>query len=301
MNTTRISQGSRRSGTRCLSQALPFALALAASGCFFPNTQRWPPPMGGDFEKLPAGDAAVRSPGSEEVTVLRHADPVRVRPPGALSGQPLAFYDKRIRLNAGSSVIVSPGGRAEVLWTSGASIVLFGQAVAWVGSPGRGEPMLDFHELDRARLDLREGDRVRLMGGAELTGTSGPYVIERQKDRKLDVINQSKGEMQVAFREELFTLAPGQKVVLPLLSVGGAPIPLDPAATTAAGPGFSVRMTGAVAPRASDTEMEFSASGQGTLEGLGQRIQLQPGDSGRLSGFKQASAAGASGAQGSKP
>jgi len=281
--------------------ALPFALALTASGCIFPNTQRWPPPMGGNFVKLPPGDAAVRNEGPEAVTVLRHADPVRVRPPGALAGQPLAFYDKRMRLNAGSSVIVSPGGRAEVLWPSGASIVLFGQGVAWVGSPGRGEPMLDFHELDRARLDLREGDRVRLMGGAELTGTSGPYVIERQKDRKLDVINQSKGEMQVAFREELFTLAPGQKVVLPLLSVGGAPIPPDPAATSAAGPGFSVRMTGAVEPRASDTAMEFSANGEGMLEGLGQRIQLGPGDSGRLSSFQRAGAAVANAPQGSKP
>ena len=281
--------------------ALPLALALTTSGCLFPNTQRWPPPMGGDFAKLPPGDAAVRDEGSEEVTVLRHADPVRVRPPGALAGQPLAFYDKRMRLNAGSSVIVSPGGRAEVIWPSGASIVLFGQGVAWIGSPGRGEPMLDFKELDRVRMDLRDGDRVRLMGGAELTGTSGPYVIERQKDRKLDVINQSKAEMQVAFREELFTLAPGQKIVLPLLSVGGAPIPIDPAATSAAGPGFSVRMTGAVEPRASDSAMEFSANGEGTLEGLGQRIQLKPGDSGRLSGFRPSGSAIANVPQGSKP
>ena len=120
---------------------------------------------------------------------------MRVRPVGALQGQPLAFYDKRMRTNAGSSVIVSPGGRAEVLWTSGSSIVIFGQGVAWIGSTGRGEPMLDFQEVDRARMDLHEGDRVRLMGGAELSGSSGPYVIEREKDRKLDVINQSKGDL----------------------------------------------------------------------------------------------------------
>ncbi|MEO6711124.1 MAG: hypothetical protein ABI054_07405, partial [Planctomycetota bacterium] len=98
---------------RSLPAGLFLCLGVCASGCFFPNTQRWPPPMGGDFEKLPPGDAAGRPEGIEEVTVIRHADPVRVRPVGALSGQPLAFYDKRMRLNAGSSVIVSPGGRAE--------------------------------------------------------------------------------------------------------------------------------------------------------------------------------------------
>ncbi|HUR28895.1 MAG TPA: hypothetical protein VM509_11965 [Planctomycetota bacterium] len=269
------------------------ALAVCAcavawtSGCFFPNTQRWPPPMGGDFDKLPPGDAAGRPEGIEEVTVLRHADPVRVRPVGALQGQPLAFYDKRMRVNAGSSVIVSPGGRAEVLWPSGAAIVLYGQGVAWVGSTGRGEPMLDFEEVDRARIDLREGDRVRLMGGAELTGSGGPYVVERQKDKKLVVVNRSKADAQVAFREELFVLGPGQKVVLPLLTVSGAPIQPDPSAKTAAGPGFSVRSSGAASPREDATGLGFSASGESRLEGLGQRVVLQAGESSTFSGFER--------------
>ena len=43
--------------------------------------------------------------------------------------------------------------------------------------------------------------------------------------------------------------------------------------------------------RASDTALEFNAGGDGTLEALGQRIQLKTGDSGLLSGFKPASAA----------
>jgi hypothetical protein len=275
-----------------LQAALLATLSLGTSACFFPNTQRWPPPMGGDFAKLPKGDGTTRKEGPEEVTVLRHADPVRVRPPGALSGQPLSFYDKRMRMSAGSSVIVSPGGRAEVIWPSSASIVMFGQGVAWIGSTGRGEPMFDFQELDRARLDLREGDRVRLMGGAELSGTSGPYVVERKRDRNLEIVNQSKGELHVAFREELFTLAPGQKVVLPLLTDGGDPIAPDPDATTAAGPGFSVRMSGAVTPQSNETQMSFRATGQATLEALGQRVQLEAGENSVLSGFKRSGAAG---------
>jgi hypothetical protein len=59
-------------------------IGFSTSGCFFPNTQRWPPPIGGDFETLPAGDGAARVEGIEEVTVLRLADPVRVRPVGVL-------------------------------------------------------------------------------------------------------------------------------------------------------------------------------------------------------------------------
>lgn len=276
----------------CTSRSLTLGaaaglLALGAGACLFPNTQRWPPPMGGDFATLPAGDAAARLEGAEEVTVLRHADPVRVRPPGALAGQPLAFYDKRMRTNAGSSVIVSPGGRAEILWTSGSSIVMFGKGVAWIGSTGRGEPMLDFQELDRARMTLHEGDRVRLMGGAELSGSAGPYVVERREDQRLDVINQSQGDLQVAFREELFTLGPGQHVLVPLLSDGGAPIKPDPAAKSAAGPGFSVRLSGAAEPRPDGSALEFGSNGPCLLEGLGQRVRLEAGETGRFSGFEQ--------------
>ncbi len=268
--------------------ALPFALlalGLTTGACFFPNTQRWPPPMTGEFETLPPGDAGTRREGIEEVTVIRHADPVRVRPVGALSGQPLMFYDKRMRANAGSSVIVSPGGRAEVLWPSGSSIVLFGQGLAWIGSPGRGEPMLDFQEVDRARMVLSEGDRVRLMGGAEISGSSGPYVIERMKDRKLVVVNQSQGDLQVAFREELFTLGPGHKVVLPLLSESGAPIRPDPAAKSIAGPGFQVRITGDVESMGDSQSMAFGSAGESLLEGLGQRVKLAPGESTRFADF----------------
>ncbi len=279
---------------RQLSFGLLLGALLCASGCYFANTQRWPPPMGGDFEKLPPGDAATRAEGIEEVTVLRHADPVRVRPVGALTGQPLAFYDKRMRVNAGSSVIVSPGGRAEVLWTSGAAIEIFGQGVAWIGSTGRGEPMLDFQEVDRARITLQQGDRVRLMGGAELSGASGPYLIERLQDRKLAVINQSKSDAQVAFREELFTLGPAEKVVLPLLSDGGAPIRPDPASKSAAGPGFAVRLSGAVEPRADASGLGFSASGDSSLEGLGQRVKLQVGEASSFSGFENQGAPPAS-------
>jgi hypothetical protein len=137
---------------------------------------------------------------------------------------------------------------------------------------------------------VKEGDRVRLMGGAELTGSSGPYVLERLKDRKLAVYNQSKGELRVAFREELFTLDPGQKVVLPLLSASGAPIRPDPNGKDASGPGFVVRVSGSIEPLTLSGGLGFSSSGESRLSGLGQRIELQAGESSSFSGFERPAA-----------
>jgi hypothetical protein len=176
----------------------------------------------------------------------------------------MAFYDKRARLTAGGAVIVSPGGRAEVIWPGGSSIVLFGEAVGWVGSPSRGEAMFELQELDRARLDLMAGDQVRLIGGALLSGSSGPYVLQHDPDGTVLVHNQSKGPVQVAFREEVFDLAPGQAVRIPLLSSGGAPFVDDPSLQRFSGPGFNVRLLGAV---------------ECVEEDGGVRVQLDPGDS----------------------
>ena len=57
-------------------------LALGSSSCTWLTTQRWPAPMDRDINELPPGEVALHPPGVEEVTVLRHADPVRVRTPG---------------------------------------------------------------------------------------------------------------------------------------------------------------------------------------------------------------------------
>ena len=256
---------------------------LALSSCLWSSTQLWPEPMSGpDPSSLPPGDAELHQPGPEEVSVLRHSDPVRVRPAGALAGHPLAFFEKRARLTAGGSVIVAPGGRAEVLWPAGTSIVLLGESIGWVGSPSRGEPLFEFQELDSARLELMPGDRVRLLGGAILSGGSGPYMLDRQSEEILRVRNQSKERMQVAFREELFDLDPGQSLVLPLLSSGGAPRSPDPALQRVAGPGFQVERRGALEaePSADGGAVRALADepGERLSRGLGVTVRLAPGE-----------------------
>lgn len=262
---------------------LALLATTALPGCLWRSTQRWPPPMVNSGPDLPPGDSGEHQTGPEEVSVVRHADPVQVRPFGALSGHPLAFFDKRARLRAGSAVIVSPGGRAEVLWPSGASIVLLGEAVGWIGSTSRGDPMFSLSGVDRARLDLQPGDQVRLLGGALLSGGSGPYLLQQDADQTLLVHNQSKAGVQVAFRDETFELGPGQGVRLPLLSSGGAPFVDDPELQRVAGPGFNVRVLGPVecAEEAGTLRVRSSPGGEGSAVALalGVRVQLEPGAS----------------------
>jgi hypothetical protein len=247
------------------------------AGCVKVTTQRWPGPMDPEVRPLPPGDSKSHLQGPEEVVVLRHADPVRVRPAGTNSGRPLAFYDKLTRLSAGSQVVVAAGGRAEILWPEGSTVMLYDNAVAWIGSPSRGEEILDLSRVERARIMLRPEDRVRLVGGAVLYGEGGPYTLHLLSPGTLAVHNQSKGSTSVAFREEVFLLGPGQRVVLPLLSAGGRPIEPTAGVQRLPGPGFTVGAVGEVESSGTETELSVSASGESLVDAFGVRVRLAPG------------------------
>lgn len=267
------------------SSALGALLAAGLCGaCVWTGVQRWPGPMRATRTPLPPGDTALHRPGPEEVTVVRHADPVQIRPAGALSGRPMEFFDKRAQLNAGGAVIVSPGGRAEVLWPSGASAVVLGESVAWVGSPSRGEPLLEFDELERARLELREGDSVRLLGGSLLSGAGGPFTLEHLGDEVVTVSNQGKDTATISFREERFELAPNQAVRVPLLSSGGAPFVDDSSLRRFDGQGFSVRIGDELACEEAGAAIVVRAPDgvTGEARALGLRAKLSSGESVRF-------------------
>jgi len=268
-------------------------LLLTLEGCLGMRTQLWPEPMVGPAaEQLPPGDSAARQPGPEEVSVMRHADPVRIRPAGALAGYPLSFVEKRARLTAGGSVLVAPGGRAEVLWPSGSSIVMFGLGIGWIGSPSRGEPLFEFQDVDSARLELMPGDSVELLGGSILSGNSGPYMLDRYGDETLRVRNQSKGRLQVAFREEVFDLDPGQSLLLPLISDGGAPRSPDLGLQRVSGPGFAVHVRGPVEVQPDATGVRVRAlanqPGERYLRGLGVGVRLGEGEQALFTGLGRA-------------
>jgi hypothetical protein len=218
-------------------------------------------------------------PGPEEATVFRHADPVQFRPAGALAGYPLVFFEKKVRATAGACVIVSAGGRAEVLWPSGASVVLFGQAVGWIGSPGRGEPLFEFQDVDRASIELKPGDHVSLLGGALLFGDSGQYLIERVRPDILVLRNQSKAPVTLSYRDDVYDLAPGQQVDLPIVSTGTAPAEPGPETRTLAGPGFELDVTGELARTDAGGALALRSAERATITGLGVRVRLQSGES----------------------
>jgi hypothetical protein len=283
--------------------AAPWSLWLAAlcalqvGACRSLNMQRWPGPMEDEVRPLPPGDAELHPPGTEEVTVVRHADPVRVREPGVTNARHLPFYDKQVRLSAGCQVLVAAGGRAELLFAEGSSILFFGGAVAWIGSPSRGEPICDLRAVENARVMLAEGDQLRLVGGALLSGAGGPYLLSASVAGTLAVHNQSKGSMAVAFREEIFELSPGQQVLLPLLSSGGAPFAATEGLRRIGAPGFNVDVQGPLEARESEQGLALRAGGAGEALALGVRVRLSPGAEATFAGLAPRGAAQAGGAR----
>ena len=260
------------------------ALALPLCGCYI-KTQRLPAPMRSRVDPLPPGTRDDYPPGPEEVVVVRHADPVQLRPAGLTSSYPLHFHNRQTRANSGSWVFCGAGGRLEVLWPSGGTILFFDRCTGIVGSESRGEPLFLFEEVDRARLSLRPGERVRLLGGAELSVPSaedeleirlgGPYVIEHLRPEVLRITNRGKSVCDVAYREEVFRLDPGHVLDLPLLAVGCDPLQVDPGFQTLPG---GVEIRGQVQILDDDRGTRLRAVGDHELRGYGVKVRLDEGE-----------------------
>lgn len=250
---------------------------LCTSSCYVP-TQRLPRPMSSRYNPLPAGARDQYPQGQEEVLIIRHADPVQVRPAGIASSYPMRFYDKQERVNSGSWVFSGAGGRAEVLWPSGASVVFFGRGTGIVGSPSRGEPTFLLRECERASISLKTDDRVELLGGALLIAESGPFIVEQEGREILRIRNRSKGTGRVAYREQIFDLDPGHVLDLPLLGVGTAPVQVDPAFETLSGSGVTVDVRGDVEAVEDNRGLRLRASGNHEMRAQGIRVRLDEGE-----------------------
>lgn len=248
-------------------------------------TQRWPGPMDSALEPLPPGVDGLHAPGIEEVLILRHADPVQIQPAGQPAPFPLFFYDKQRRVNAGSWVYSAPGGRAEVIWPAGSSVVLFDRCTGVVGSPARGEPNFIFKEVDVALLHPRPAERYQLLGGALLEAPDGPFRIERRDNGVLRVHSQAQVPAEITFRDELFLLDPGQVLDLPLLDVTGRPAPALAGATVFPGAGFEVEVQGEGEPLARAGAVRVVGAGEQEARGLGVRVRLAPGERALFSGL----------------
>lgn len=249
------------------------------------RSQLLPGPMRSTVNPLPAGESNLYPEGSEEVVIIRHADPVRVRPAGITSSYPLTFHNKSTRLNSGSAVYSSSGGRIEVLWPNSTSIVLSGEGSGIVGSVSRGEPTFILRDIERATLNLNEGDQVELLGGSLLTASSGPFVLEHSSPEVLRVRNQSKESAEIAFRTDTILLDPGEVVDLPLLTSGGAPAVAPLQMETLDLAGYRARVRGQCEVEEGPDSLSVRGIETTELHTLGVKIHLEPGDTVTVSGL----------------
>ncbi len=271
--------------------AVPILLVATLGSCAgwtrwpWGTTQRWPGAMGNSVEPLPAGESHLFEEGPEEVLVLRHADPVKVRPTGLSAGYPLTFYRKSVRVHAGSEVSSAPGGRIEVLWPNGNSIVLFDGGTGVVGSPSKGQSSFLFLGCERARIDLKEADQIELLSGARLSASTGPFVLERTREDVLRVSNQSKGTGEVLFRDAAIRLDPGQEVELALLSAGGKPMQVDTGQKQIEGAGYTVRWSGSVDAAREGDSVRARALGENEIQANGVHVRLEKDETVRFEGL----------------
>ncbi|MBK7876601.1 MAG: hypothetical protein IPJ77_12790 [Planctomycetes bacterium] len=280
-----MSSRAPRSTPERAARALGFALLLtgvaSTTSCAgflrwpWGSTQRVPGPMESDRDPLPPGDSLSHLPGPEEVLVLRHADPVQVRPAALTSSFPLSFHDKDLRVTAGSGVYSAPGGRAEVLWPGGNSVVLSGRSAGIVGSKSRGESAFLFRQIERAVVDFKSEDQVELVGGSRLSAKSGPFLLDHVRPDILRVKNQSKLAGEIAFRDAVLTLDPGEVVDLPLLDGGASPVQSDPGLATTQGPGFQVAWSGQVDVGKDPAAVRVRALGEHEVHALGLRVRME--------------------------
>lgn len=278
-------------------RAAILTLLALSSGCAgFQNlpwvsTQRWPQPMENQSNPLPPGEGHLYPPGPEEVRILRHADPVQVRTAGNSASFPLSHRRKEIRVASGSSIACAAGGRAEILWPDGSSVILFGRTAGIVGSLSRGEPSFLMRDLERAQFDPASEDLYELLGGAQLRARDGPVRAMRVREDILLVSNQSKRSAEVAYLDATIVLDPGQAVHLPILSS-----PEDPGAAAGGKPSAPPRPAGVLQARGFAVERDGAAElsadgasivarGEGVARSLGVSVRLGLGDEARFDGF----------------
>lgn len=268
--------------------------ALLASGCYI-RTERFPGPLEPTVDPLPPGTLDLVAPGPEEALVVRHSDPVLVRGAGQTAPWPLKFHDKRVRLVAGSWVQTGPGGKAELLLADGARVELTDTCSGVLGSESRREPRLYLRDVTRASFTFVEPAQVELPGGALLAADTGPFVLERLDGRVLRLRNRSVGVGRVAYRDELFELAPGDVVDLAVPPGGSAPFQRDPGFRRLLTDDAPIEVRGELDVLAAEEGARLRAVGPHEILAHGLVLRLDVGDEVLIEGIGTNAAAGGEG------
>jgi len=236
------------------------------------------------FEAVGQGDGYV--PGPAEVVVVRHADLVSIRRPGARSGFPMRFFDKRLRLGSGGWVVTGTGGRAELLWPGTTSSVLLSEVgAAMVGEPSRAEPIASLDHARRARITLAPGHHMALTGGIELEGDatldSGPFEFQTVARDRVAVTNLGRTLATLRFLDQELVLGPNEALELPLLPGGSAPrqpLPGTYGVDAAGLPGPAATAVGEVEELPNAAGLEVRAAESAEVSALGVSVELQEGE-----------------------
>ncbi len=256
-------------------------LATGLSGCFL-DTQKYPGMLTPQSNPLPDGAKSAFGRGAEEAFVIRHSDPVRVRIAETNSVYDLSFYEKRTLIPAGSWVFAGPEGYAEVLLPGDTQVALHGRGTGVVGSESRREPVFTLLDVTAASVSFGETGQVELPGGAILEASSGPFSVETIHDRLIRVRNRSNQVGRVDYRDEVIRLEPSETVELALLSDFSTPFEVDPSTRAVESPAGRIALRGEVEVLSSGAGTVLRATGTSEVEGLGLRLELQPGDEVRL-------------------
>ncbi len=279
--------------------ALPAVLLALAAGCSM-RTQRLPTILEPTVDPLPRGTLDLFEGGPEEALVVRHSDLVQIRAVGASAPRSLEFHDKRARVNAGAWVITGPNGRAEVLLAGGARVELSGPCVGVIGSESRREPHFRLRDVTLASLSASGFNQLaqfELPGGARLATETGPFVVERVADDVIRLRNRSLALGRVAYRDELFDLAPGEVVDLALPPSGTAPFQRDPGFRMLPTDDAPLEFRGEVEVMAAEDGARLRATGPHEILAHGLVLRLNEGDEVTLKGLGRAPRGAAQGAE----
>ena len=259
-------------------------------GCTSPKQQRVPKPMRyGAADELPPPRT---NAGDFQASLVRHADSVEIRRPGALDAFPMRFWDKTVRISAGWEIRCSAGGRAEFAWDADASsVVLSDTGSVILGDAAAGEALVTFQSVTHARMTLTPEDYVVLPGGAELRGDdqdpAGPFVLYRVSNDMVGLTNQSRLTGLLRYRDVALEIGPGESLDIPIVSSGTTPNRSTGEVQTIDRGGLRLNVQGQVQTREGERTVGVRALESATLEGLGVRVTLNAGDVATLSSMRR--------------
>ena len=227
--------------------------------------------------------------GPEEAYVLRHSDLISVREAETLQVQELRWYDKRVRISAGSWVYSGPNGHVDIILPGLTQVTMRGSGAGVVGSDSRREPVFTFVDVEYAAVMFGERGQVALPGGARLEAYSGPFVLERPQRDVVRLSNQSGDAATVAYRDEMISLGPSGTVDLALLASGTEPFEIDPDYRPIFTDGGEIQLRGDVNLLTSESGTRLRAASESRISGYGLVLDLQPGDEVLFEGLGSAS------------